>query len=158
MPFPARHSSVTGGSGFGPSLGGVYGRHACTLPGYKYSDAMAHAQITWNEKLRELFEKARMYGLFSDERRILSGGRVHAEIGTMPSVSRLPATTSGPIETSRSSSRSRHPHRVRSGSLAAMVGYHFFSTMNPRFPSTLTAPVFPPSKSPDSSRRPVANS
>jgi hypothetical protein len=31
-------------------------------------------------------------------------------------------------------------------------------TVNPSFPSTLTAPVFPPSKSPEARRWPVANS
>jgi hypothetical protein len=32
------------------------------------------------------------------------------------------------------------------------------SIVNPSFPSTLTAPVFPPSKSPEARRWPVANS
>jgi alcohol dehydrogenase (cytochrome c) len=43
------HSSQVGGTGFGPSLAGVYGRHAGTLPGYKYSDGMANASVTWDE-------------------------------------------------------------------------------------------------------------
>lgn len=34
----------------------------------------------------------------------------------------------------------------------------FFSMLNPNLPSTLTAPVFPPSKSPEPSCWPVANS
>jgi len=39
-----------------------------------------------------------------------------------------------------------------------LAGRGFSWTVNPSCPSTLTAPVFPPSKSLESSRWPVANS
>jgi hypothetical protein len=38
------------------------------------------------------------------------------------------------------------------------AGRHACSMVNPSFPSTLTAPVFPPSKSPEARRWPVASS
>lgn len=34
----------------GPHLIGVFGRKACSLEGFKYSDAMKGADITWNEE------------------------------------------------------------------------------------------------------------
>jgi hypothetical protein len=41
----------------------------------------------------------------------------------------------------------------------ALPGYRRMAwTVNPSFPSTLTAPLFPPSKSPEPRRWPVANS
>ena len=39
-----------------------------------------------------------------------------------------------------------------------LAGRRISLTLNPSFPSTRTAPVFPPSKSPEARRRPVANS
>src|SRR5262245_39175920 len=53
-------------------------------------------------------------------------------------------------------------HRGRSsarGQLAAAARHtYFFWMLNPSSPSTFTAPLFPPSKSPEARRRPVANS
>jgi cytochrome c len=42
------HSPDKGVTKVGPSLWGVVGRQAGTLPGYTYSDAMAHANRVWN--------------------------------------------------------------------------------------------------------------
>ena len=44
------HSPEVGGTGFGPSLAGVVGRKSGTLPGYKYTTAMASAGLTWDPK------------------------------------------------------------------------------------------------------------
>ncbi len=42
----------------GPTLYGVFGRKAGTLPGYAYSDALLNSDIVWNEAtIGELFEK-----------------------------------------------------------------------------------------------------
>ena len=52
--------------------------------------------------------------------------------------------------------RRRHFAHVQAG--LHLACRHFSWTVNPSFPSTLTAPVFPPSKSPEPRRWPVANS
>jgi len=39
-----------GGNRAGPSLYGIFGRRAGTLPGYVYSPALAHSAIVWNEE------------------------------------------------------------------------------------------------------------
>ncbi|MFI5022562.1 MAG: c-type cytochrome [Alphaproteobacteria bacterium] len=44
------HSIVEGKNGVGPSLFRVVGRKSGTVAGYKYSDAMAKANIIWDEK------------------------------------------------------------------------------------------------------------
>jgi len=43
------HSPVEGQNKIGPSLWGVVGRKAGTLPSYTYSDAMKNANRTWDE-------------------------------------------------------------------------------------------------------------
>ena len=43
------HAPVEGQNKIGPSLWGVVGRKAGTLPTYTYSDAMKNANRTWNE-------------------------------------------------------------------------------------------------------------
>jgi cytochrome c len=43
------HSPVEGQNKIGPSLWGVVGRKAGTLPTYTYSDAMKNANRTWDE-------------------------------------------------------------------------------------------------------------
>lgn len=40
--------SVDGTNGVGPTLKGIVGRPAGTVPGFAYSSAMKHAQITWS--------------------------------------------------------------------------------------------------------------
>jgi cytochrome c len=42
--------SVDGINGTGPTLKGVVGRQAGTVPGFRYSRAMKSAGITWDEK------------------------------------------------------------------------------------------------------------
>ena len=42
------HSVEPGKTVFGPSLHGVGGRKAGSLPGYDYSTALKQAKITWN--------------------------------------------------------------------------------------------------------------
>ncbi|WP_176256828.1 outer membrane protein assembly factor BamB family protein [Derxia lacustris] len=49
------HTVMPGKNGFGPSLAGVVGRHAGSLRDYKYTDAMAHSGLTWNEAEIESF-------------------------------------------------------------------------------------------------------
>ncbi|KTR85321.1 hypothetical protein NS277_00150 [Novosphingobium barchaimii] len=44
------HSIRPGGGGSGPSLAGVWGRKAGTLPGYPYSEALAKSGIVWDDK------------------------------------------------------------------------------------------------------------
>ena len=43
------HSNVAGGSGFGPSLAGVVGRKAGSLPGFDYSTALKSSGLVWNQ-------------------------------------------------------------------------------------------------------------
>ena len=44
----ACHSTEAGKTIIGPSLAGVYGRKAGTLPGFQYSQAMKDSGLTWN--------------------------------------------------------------------------------------------------------------
>ena len=43
------HSDVAGKNGLGPSLFGVVGRTAGSVPGYSYSPALKAAGLTWDE-------------------------------------------------------------------------------------------------------------
>ena len=43
------HSNVAGGAGFGPSLAGVVGRKAGSLPGFDYSSALKSSGLVWND-------------------------------------------------------------------------------------------------------------
>jgi cytochrome c len=66
------HSVTAGGVGVGPSLAGVVGRKAGTLPGYAYSPAMSTSEVIWTpeniakhlEKPKELIPGNRMGNLF----------------------------------------------------------------------------------------------
>jgi cytochrome c2 len=49
------HTDVPGRNGFGPSLYGVVGRRAGSLPDYGYSDAMRQSRIVWDEATLEAF-------------------------------------------------------------------------------------------------------
>ncbi len=49
------HSAVKGEMRVGPSLWGVVGRKAGTLPGYTYSDAMAHANRVWDAQTLNVY-------------------------------------------------------------------------------------------------------
>ena len=44
------HSTAPGGQGFGPSLAAVYERKAGTLPGFTFTPALSHSQLTWDAK------------------------------------------------------------------------------------------------------------
>ena len=46
----ACHSVEPGVNKFGPSLAGVVGRKAATVPGFNYSDALKHSGLVWTEK------------------------------------------------------------------------------------------------------------
>ncbi len=46
----ACHTVEAGKNRIGPSLAGVVGRKSGTEQGFKYSDAMAKAGVTWNEE------------------------------------------------------------------------------------------------------------
>jgi PQQ-dependent dehydrogenase (methanol/ethanol family) len=43
------HSNVPGGSGYGPTLAGVVGRKAGSLPGFDYSSALKSSGLVWND-------------------------------------------------------------------------------------------------------------
>ena len=45
----ACHSIERGENGIGPTLAGVFGRRAASLPGFEYSQAMASSGLTWNQ-------------------------------------------------------------------------------------------------------------
>jgi cytochrome c2 len=45
----ACHSVEPGKNGIGPSLAGIYGDKAGTVPGYDFSDAMKGSGLTWNQ-------------------------------------------------------------------------------------------------------------
>ncbi len=44
----ACHTVESGNSGIGPSLRGVIGRKAASLPGYDYSSALSNSGLTWD--------------------------------------------------------------------------------------------------------------
>ena len=45
----ACHATERGKNGIGPSLAGIYGDKAGTVPGYDFSDAMKNSGLTWNQ-------------------------------------------------------------------------------------------------------------
>jgi cytochrome c2 len=45
----ACHIAAPGVNGIGPSLAGIYGDRAATVPGYDFSDAMKSSGLTWNQ-------------------------------------------------------------------------------------------------------------
>jgi cytochrome c len=49
------HSIQPGRNGIGPSLAGVAGHQAGSVPGYHYSAAMAGAHITWDDATLDKF-------------------------------------------------------------------------------------------------------
>lgn len=51
----ACHSAQKGKLGIGPSLFGVYGRKAASLPGFHYSMAMTQSGLTWDEATLDAF-------------------------------------------------------------------------------------------------------
>lgn len=53
----ACHTVQPGRNGFGPSLAGVAGRPAASLPGYAYSEALKKSGVTWNAATLERWLK-----------------------------------------------------------------------------------------------------
>jgi cytochrome c len=49
------HSMKEGDNRLGPSLAGVVGRKAGTLPGYAYSPSMQNSGVTWDEATLDRF-------------------------------------------------------------------------------------------------------
>jgi cytochrome c len=49
------HSMKEGDNRLGPSLAGVVGRKAGTLPGYQYSSSMQSSGVTWDEATLDKF-------------------------------------------------------------------------------------------------------
>lgn len=57
----ACHTVETGKNRVGPSLAGVIGRAAAATPGFKYSDSMKEAKITWtDDKLESYVENPKV--------------------------------------------------------------------------------------------------
>jgi cytochrome c len=56
----ACHTLGASGGKMGPSLNGVVGRKAASLPGYPYSPAMKNSGFTWNEATLARFLEAPM--------------------------------------------------------------------------------------------------
>jgi cytochrome c len=51
----ACHSTVAGQNGIGPSLAGIYGSRAGTVPGFKFSAALKQSNIIWTTAALETF-------------------------------------------------------------------------------------------------------
>jgi cytochrome c2 len=51
----ACHSTEKGKNGIGPSLAGIYGDKAATVPGYEFSEAMKNSGLTWNAATLDRF-------------------------------------------------------------------------------------------------------
>jgi cytochrome c2 len=52
------HSPQPGQNGVGPSLAGVFGTKAATVPGYNFSPAMQQSGLTWDEATLDRYLKA----------------------------------------------------------------------------------------------------
>jgi cytochrome c len=64
------HSLVAGENGVGPSLHGLFGRKAGTVPSFGYSPAMTNSGIVWDEASLEKF--------LSDPDAMVSGTKMQA--------------------------------------------------------------------------------
>jgi cytochrome c2 len=54
----ACHSPEPGRNGVGPSLAGVFGTKAGSVPGYHFSPAMRNSGLTWDEETLDRYLKA----------------------------------------------------------------------------------------------------
>lgn len=66
------HSMTPGRMMMGPSLAGVMGRRAGSLPGYRYSPAMAKANVTWS--------KASLSAFLAAPGKLIPGSRMPASV------------------------------------------------------------------------------
>lgn len=64
----ACHSVKQGEVRMGPTLAGVVGRRAGTVPGYRYSPALSNSQIVW--------DKARLSAYLADPRKTVPGTKM----------------------------------------------------------------------------------
>jgi len=62
------HSTKEGKNRTGPSLFGVVGRDAASVPGYRYSDAMKNSGLTWTDDKLDVYLTA--------PRDVLPGGKM----------------------------------------------------------------------------------
>src|ERR1700692_574753 len=49
------HGVTPGAAGIGPSVAGVYGKPAASVPGYQYSPALIAAKLVWNDATLDKF-------------------------------------------------------------------------------------------------------
>jgi cytochrome c len=59
------HSTMEGKNKTGPSLFGVVGRNAGSVPGYRYSDAMKNSKLVWTDEELDTY--------LSDPRKVVPG-------------------------------------------------------------------------------------
>ncbi|MEW9855153.1 c-type cytochrome [Novosphingobium sp. M1R2S20] len=52
------HTVVPGRHGIGPSLAGIWGKEAASLPGFGYSEALRSSGIVWNAETLDTWLKA----------------------------------------------------------------------------------------------------
>ncbi|MDE1931655.1 MAG: multicopper oxidase domain-containing protein, partial [Alphaproteobacteria bacterium] len=90
----ACHSLEPGKTLIGPSLAKLIGRHAGSLDGFNYSDAMKHAGITWNA--------ATLDGYLADPAKVVPGNRMpfpglKSETDRHDVIAFLAAVSGGPL-------------------------------------------------------------
>lgn len=56
----ACHAVVPGKNGIGPSLAGIVGKKAASVPGFAYSDALKNANVTWTDAALDKWLQAPM--------------------------------------------------------------------------------------------------
>jgi cytochrome c2 len=64
----ACHSLEPGKNAIGPSLHGLFGRNAGTVPGYNYSPAMKNSGIVWNNDT--------LAGYLADPKKVVPGDKM----------------------------------------------------------------------------------
>ncbi len=64
----ACHATEAGQNKIGPSLAGVAGRKAASVPGFEYSDAMKKSNLTWTDDNLEKY--------LADPKAVVPGGKM----------------------------------------------------------------------------------